>query len=263
MEGTAGFITRNALAQNVPGGMQSTLYSGGYAVVSVGLGKRNRRKPREKYDILKSILPRGLADELLVDVRDDLRAPQPEQRPPGEYPDFGVAQGVRQTPGFDLALEKCRLKLHQYGIVFVGCNAGRHRSATVAGDLGRQETNAYVVHAGLSNITAEEIAALTLACVNSWPQIESASYFRCVPQTEIFALGWTWRGFTDAPAPLIPAGTQLQVLRVAREHPFPCVDVRLHADPFRGNAVVPLSFLVPFCVHVLQTSGRAPGVDKR
>ena len=105
MEGTAGFITRNVLAQNVPGGMQSTLYSGGYAVVSVGLGKRNRRKPREKYEILKSILPRGLADELLVDVRDDLRAPQPEQRPPGEYPDFGVAQGVRQTPGFDLALD--------------------------------------------------------------------------------------------------------------------------------------------------------------
>ena len=80
MEGTAGFITRNVLAQNVPGGMQSTLYSGGYAVVSVGLGKRNRRKPREKYEILKSILPRGLADELLVDVRDDLRAPQLEQR---------------------------------------------------------------------------------------------------------------------------------------------------------------------------------------
>ena len=124
-----------------------------------------------------------------------------------------------------------------------------------------RETNAYVVHAGLSNITAEEIAALTLACVNSWPQIESASYFRCVPQTEIFALGWTWRGFSDAPAPLIPAGTQLQVLRVAREHPFPCVVVRRLADPFRGNAVVPLSFLVPFCVHVLQTSGRAPGVD--
>ena len=69
MEGTAGFITRNVLAQNVPGGMQSTLYSGGYAVVSVGLGKRNRRKPREKYEILKSILPRGLADELSVLAR--------------------------------------------------------------------------------------------------------------------------------------------------------------------------------------------------
>ena len=72
MEGTAGFITRNVLAQNVPGGMQSTLYSGGYAVVSVGLGKENRRIPGEKYEILKSILPRGLADELLVDVRDPL-----------------------------------------------------------------------------------------------------------------------------------------------------------------------------------------------
>ena len=261
MEGTAGFITRNVLAQNVPGGMQSTLYSGGYAVVSVGLGKENRRRPGEKYEILKSILPRGLADELLVDVRDDLRAPRSEHRPRGEYPDFCVAEGVRQTIGFNTALERCRLKLHRYGIVFVGCNAGRHRSATVAGDLGRQETNAYVVHAGLSNITAEEIAALTLACVNSWPQIESASYFRCVPQTEIFALGWTWRGFTDAPAPLIPAGTQLQVLRVAREHPFPCVVVRRLVDPVRGNAVVPLGFLVPFCVHVLQTSGRAPGVD--
>ena len=84
MEGTAGFITRNVLAQNVPGGMQSSLYSGGYAVVSVGLGKENRRMPGEKYEILKSILPRGLADELLVDVRDDLRAPHPEQRPPGK-----------------------------------------------------------------------------------------------------------------------------------------------------------------------------------
>ena len=252
-----------SIAQDGPGGMHSSTDSGGYAVVSVGLGTAHRRRSGEKYEKLKSILPRGLADELLVDVREDLFAPHHEQRPPGEYPDVRVAQGVRQTPGFEEALEKCRVKLHRYGIVFVGCNAGRHRSATVAGDLGRQETNAYVVHAGLSNITAEEIAALTLACVNSWPQIESASYFRCVPQTEIFALGWTWRGFTDAPAPLIPAGTQLQVLRVAREHPFPCVDVRLHADPFHGNAVVPLSFLVPFCVHVLQTSGRAPGVDKR
>ena len=90
MEGTAGFITRNVLAQNVPGGMQSTLYSGGYAVVSVGLGKRNRRKPGEKYEILKSILPRGLADELLVDVRDDLRAPRSEHRPRAEYPDFST-----------------------------------------------------------------------------------------------------------------------------------------------------------------------------
>ena len=61
MEGTAGFI-----AQDVPGGMQSSIYSGGYAVVSVGLGKENRRRPGEKYEILKSILPRGLADELSV-----------------------------------------------------------------------------------------------------------------------------------------------------------------------------------------------------
>ena len=258
MEGSAGFN-----AQDSPGGMHSSTDSGGYAVVSVGLGTANRRRSGEKYEKLKSILPRGLADELLVDVREDLFAPRHEQRPPGEYPDVRVAQGVRQTPGFDMALEKCRVKLHRYGIVFVGCNAGRHRSATVAGDLGRQETNAYVVHANLSNITAEEIAALTLACVSSWPQMESASYFRYVPQTEIFALGWAWRGFSDVLAPLIPAGTQLQVVGVAREHPFPCVIVRRLADSFRGNAVVPLSFLVPFCVHVLQTSGRAPGVDKR
>ena len=251
-----------SIAQDGPGGMHSSTDSGGYAVVSVGLGTANRRRSGEKYEKLKSILPRGLADELLVDVREDLFAPHHEQRPPGEYPDVRVAQGVRQTPGFEEALEKCRVKLHRYGIVFVGCNAGRHRSATVAGDLGRQETNAYVVHANLSNITAEEIAALTLACVSSWPQMESASYFRYVPQTGSFALGWAWRGFSDVPAPLIPAGTQLQVVGVAREHPFPCVIVRRLADSFRGNAVVPLSFLVPFCVHVLQTSGRAPGVDE-
>ena len=251
-----------SIAQDGPGGMHSSTDSGGYAVVSVGLGTANRRRSGAKYETLRSILPSGLADALLVDVRDDLRAPHSEQRPPGEYPDFRVAQGVRQTPGFDMALEKCRVKLHRYGIVFVGCNAGRHRSATVAGDLGRQETNAYVVHANLSNITAEEIAALTLACVSSWPQMESASYFRYVPQTGSFALGWAWRGFSDLPAPFIPAGTQLQVVGVAREHPFPCVIVRRLADSFRGNAVVPLSFLVPFCVHVLQTSGRAPGVDE-
>ena len=243
-------------------GSQSSTRPAGYAVVSVGLGNERRREAGQKYEILKNILPRGLAELLLVDARDYLQAPPREQRPLAEYPDLFVVAGVRREEGFNRILEICRQKLRQYGILFVGCNAGRHRSATVAGDLGR-ETDAYVVHAGLSNITAEEIAALTLACVSSWPQMESASYFRYVPQTGSFALGWAWRGFSDALAPLIPAGTQLQVLRVAREHPFPCVVVRRLADPFRGNAVVPLSFLVPFCVHVLQTSGRAPGVDKR
>ena len=147
MEGSAGFI-----AQDAPGGMHSSTDSGGYAVVSVGLGTANRRRSGAKYETLRSILPSGLADALLVDVLDDLRAPRSEHRPRGEYLGLCVAEGVRETIGFNTALERCRLKLHRYGIVFVGCNAWRHRSATVAGDLGRQETNAYVVHAGLSNI---------------------------------------------------------------------------------------------------------------
>ena len=144
-------------------GSQSSTRPAGYAVVSVGLGNERRREAGQKYERLKNILPRGLAELLLVDARDYLQAPPREQRPPGEYPDLLVVAGVRREEGFNRILEICRQKLRQYGIVFVGCNAGRQRSATVAGDLGR-ETDAYVVHAGLSNITAEEIAALTLVC---------------------------------------------------------------------------------------------------
>ncbi len=88
--------------------------------------------------------------------------------------------------GFDRAMEACRRKLRENGIVFVGCHAGRHRSATVAGDLGR-EAQAYVVHAGLSNVTVAEIAALTLACVPE--HMEASLYFRFVPRTAVFALG--------------------------------------------------------------------------
>ena len=76
--------TEDLIAQDVsgtPGGMLSSTDSGGYAVVSVGLGNEKRRGPGRKYEILKDILPRGLADRLLVDVRDYLQAPPWVQRP--------------------------------------------------------------------------------------------------------------------------------------------------------------------------------------
>ena len=264
-----------------PGGLQSATDSAGYAVVSIGLGKENRRAPGRKFEILENILPRGLAVRLLVDVRNYLPAPRWWQRSGGEYPDFLVVEGVRQERGFTQVMDVCRQKLRENGIVFVGCNAGRHRSATVAGDLGR-ETDAYVVHAGLSNITAEEIAALTLACVPSWPQryMDAALYFRYVPHTAVFALGWNWEGFHGiqpfqhprAVMPFIPAGTALCVLATLEQHtpagehhPFPCAVVRRLSDSASccSLALVPLNFLVPFRIHELQESERAPGVDER
>ena len=263
-------------------GPQSSTHPAGYAVVSVGLGNERRRGPGRKYEILENILPRGLAERLLVDARDYLQAPPREQRPRGEYPDLLVVAGVRRERGFNRIMEICRQKLRQNGIVFVGCNAGRHRSATVAGDLGR-ETDAYVVHAGLSNITAEEIAALTLVCVPSWPQryMEASLYFSYVPHTAVFALGWSWEGFRGiqplqhprAVMPVIPAGTALCVLGTleqhtpaGEQHPFPCAVVRRLSDSDSESscnlALVPLNFLVPFRVYELQRSERAPGVNE-
>jgi len=261
-------------------GSQSSTRPAGYAVVSVGLGNERRPEAGQKYERLKNILPRDLAELLLVDARDYLQAPPREQRPPGEYLDLLVVAGVRREEGFNRILEICRQKLRQYGIVFVGCNAGRHRSATVAGDLGR-ETDAYVVHAGLSNITAEEIAALTLVCVPSWPEryMEASLYFSYVPHTAVFALGWSWEGFRGiqpfqhprAVMPVIPAGTALCVLGTleqhtpaGEQHPFPCAVVRRLSDSESSCnlALVLLNFLVPFRVYELQRSERAPGVDE-
>ena len=278
MRGTDDFIAQGV--SESPGGMEPSTDSGGYAVVSVGLGNEKRRGPGWKYEILKNIRPGGLAERLLVDVRDYLQAPRRGRRPEGEYPDFLVVEGVRRERRFHWALEICRRKLRENGIVFVGCNAGRHRSATVAGDLAR-ETDAYVVHAGLSDITAEEIAALTLACVPSWTQwyVEAALYFDYVPQTAVFALGWNWAGFRDiqpfqhlrAVMPVIPAGTALCVLGTleqhtpaGEQHPFPCAVVRRLSDSESSCnlALVPLNFLVPFRVYELQRSERAPGVNE-
>ena len=260
-------------------GSQSSTRPAGYAVVSVGLGNERRPEAGQKYERLKNILPRDLAELLLVDARDYLQAPPREQRPPGEYLDLLVVAGVRREEGFNRILEICRQKLRQYGIVFVGCNAGRHRSATVAGDLGR-ETDAYVVHAGLSNITAEEIAALTLVCVPSWPEryMEASLYFSYVPHTAVFALGWSWEGFHGsqpfqhprAVMPVIPAGTAMCVLGTLEQHtpagehhPFPCAVVRRLSDPESGCSLVlmPLNFLVPFRVYELQQSEGIPSVD--
>ena len=77
-------------------GPQLSTRPAGYAVVSVGLGNERRRGPGRKYEILERILPRGLAELLLVDARDYLQAPPREQRPPGEYPDLLVVAGVRR-----------------------------------------------------------------------------------------------------------------------------------------------------------------------
>ena len=134
----------------------------GWAVVSIGLGDHHGQG-REKYDALLHLLPHSLVALLLVDVRPSLPAPERSQRPRGKFPDPGVVMGVRQSRGFERVLAECRAKLQYNGIVYICCNRANHRAPTVAAELSR-ETDCYVVHAGLSNVTAKDIATLTWAC---------------------------------------------------------------------------------------------------
>ena len=167
---------------------------------------------------------------LLVDVRPSLPAPEQSKRPRGKFPDPGVVMGVRQSRGFERVLAECRAKLQYNGIVYIGCNKANHRAPTVAAELSR-ESGCYVVHAGLSNVTAKDIATLTWACFqNRMNQpnysLDVARYFAEMREPPELTLGWDWRGFEGcqpfqhcrAVIPIMRKGTTLCLLGTLEQH---------------------------------------------
>jgi len=251
----------------------------GWAVVSIGLGNR-RDEGRETYDALLALLPHSLVALLLVDVRPSLPAPKKSERPRGNFPDPGVVMGVRLNSQFERVLAECREKLQRNGIVYIGCNRANHRAPTVAAELSR-ETDCYVVHAGLSNVTAKDIATLTWACFQNRMSLPNYSldvgrYFAEMRQAPVLTLGWDWRGFEGcqpfqhcrAVIPIMRRGTALCLLGTLEQHtpagadhPFTCAVLRRPNDtePCHRLIIMPLNYLVPERIYRLSGVWRQRG----
>ena len=251
----------------------------GWAVVSIGLGD-HREQGRETYDALLDLLPHSLVALLLVDVRPSLPAPEKSKRPRGKFPDPGVVMGVRQSRGFERVLAECRAKLQYNGIVYIGCNKANHRAPTVAAELSR-ESGCYVVHAGLSNVTAKDIATLTWACFQNRMNLPNysldvARYFAEMREPPELTLGWDWRGFEGcqpfqhcrAVIPIMRKGTVLSLLGTLEqhtpagaEHPFTCAVLRRPNDtePCHRLIIMPLNYLLPERIYRLSALWRQRG----
>ena len=130
--------------------------------------------------------------QILIDVRPYIDSPPKHDRVPFDFPHPVLIKQVKENPGFAAAVAASAATLNQYGIVLIGCRAGRHRAPTVAEDF--KHPHRHVIHTTKERHNLRDLLILFQHCYYEAADRIISQSLRRYPAANL-CVGWACRSF--------------------------------------------------------------------